>query len=124
MQHQAVVGSLGAVVPTSNSRRSIEREVGANPVDLLARAPQNYLGPLFMPPAEMVPPQSWYFDQASAELVYRPGRTRYLTEPADAASGLRFHIVLSEPAPRRSDGVPELRQAVIQPRRPYRWVID
>jgi hypothetical protein len=72
----------------------------------------------------MVPPQSWYFDRASADLVYRPGRTRYLTEPADAASGLRFHIVLADPAPRRSDGVTELRQVVIQPRRPYRWVID
>jgi prepilin-type N-terminal cleavage/methylation domain-containing protein len=103
---------------------AIEAEVGANPVDLLARPPENYLGALFMPAAGELPPRSWYFDRATGELVYVPGRTRYLTEPPGAHNGLRFHIALSDPSPRAADGVRELRQAFIQPREPYRWVIE
>jgi len=102
----------------------IEKELGANPVDLLARPPENYLGALFMPSADLLPPRSWYYDRASGDLVYVPGRTRYLTEPSDATSGLRFHVVLTEPSPRGVEGVTELRHAFIRPRAPYRWTIE
>ena len=104
--------------------QAIEKELGANPVDLLARPPENYVGALFMPSAELLPPRSWYFDRASGDLVYVPGRTRYLTEPSDATNGLRFHVVLADSSPRAEERVTELRQAFIRPRQPYRWVID
>jgi prepilin-type N-terminal cleavage/methylation domain-containing protein len=103
---------------------AIEKEVGANPVDLLARPPQNYLGALYAPPPESLPPRSWYFDRQSGDLVYLPGRTRYLTEPADAANGLHFHVVLTEPSARKHEDITEVRQALIRARRPYRWSID
>lgn len=103
---------------------AIEKEVGANPVDLLARPPENYLGALYEPQRDMIAPRSWYYDRKSGDLVYVPGRTRYLTEPPDALDGLRFHVVLTEPASRREEGITELRQAVIRPRQPYRWVIE
>jgi general secretion pathway protein G len=103
---------------------AIEKEVGANPVDLLARPPENYLGPLFMPSADLLPPRSWYFDRSSGDLVYVPGRTRYLTEPADAINGLRFRVVLTDSSPRGKEAVTEIRQAFIRPLRPYRWTID
>jgi type II secretory pathway pseudopilin PulG len=99
---------------------AIEKEAGANPVDLLARPPENYLGALYAPSPETLPPRSWYYDRESGDLVYMPGRTRYLIE----TSGLRFHVVLSDPSPRQEEGVAELRQAMIRPRQPYRWVID
>jgi prepilin-type N-terminal cleavage/methylation domain-containing protein len=104
--------------------RAIEKEVGANPVDLLARPPQNYLGALYEPSPDLLPPRSWYFDRETGELVYMPGRTRYLTEPPDAANGLRFRVVLTDPSPRKGEEVTELRQAVIRPRVPYQWTID
>ena len=103
---------------------AIEKELGANPVDLLARPPENYLGALYAPPPEQLPPRSWYFDRESGELVYVPGRTRYLTEPADAANGLRFKVALIDPSPRQDDGVTEIRQALIRPKQSYRWVIE
>jgi prepilin-type N-terminal cleavage/methylation domain-containing protein len=113
-----------AALVASGRGQAIEKELGANPVELLARAPENYLGPLFMPPADLLPPRSWYYDRASGDLVYVPGRTRYLTEPSDATNGLRFHVVLSAAPARGVEAVTELRQAFIRPRAPYRWVIE
>lgn len=96
----------------------IEKEVGANPVHLLARPPEHYLGALYSPAPGSVASRSWYFDRASGDLVYVPGRTRYLTEPPDAENGLRFRVELSEPAHAG------LRQPLIRAQKPYRWVID
>jgi general secretion pathway protein G len=112
-----------AALVASGQGRVIEKELGANPVDLLARPPENYLGALFMPSAELLPPRSWYYDRASGDLVYVPGRTRFLAEPADATDGLRFRVVLAEASPRK-ESVSEVRQAFIRPTRPYRWAIE
>jgi prepilin-type N-terminal cleavage/methylation domain-containing protein len=103
---------------------AIEKEVGANPVDLLARAPENYLGALYAPGTDSLPRQSWYYDRQSGDLVYLPSRTRYLSQPPDAASGLRFRVTLIEPSARKDEGIRELRQAVIRPRQLYSWDID
>jgi prepilin-type N-terminal cleavage/methylation domain-containing protein len=113
-----------AALVASGRGQAIEKELGANPVELLARPPENYLGALFIPPADMLPARSWYYDRASGDLVYVPGRTRYLTEPSDASNGLRFRVVLADPSPRAVEGVTELRLAFIRPREPYRWIID
>ena len=113
-----------AALVASGRGQAIAAEAGANPVDLLARAPQNYLGALFAPSADHLPPRSWYFDRASGDLVYMPGRTRYLTEPPDAMMGLRFRVFLTEASPRRDESITELRQALIRPLRPYRWSIE
>jgi general secretion pathway protein G len=102
---------------------AIEKEVGANPVDLLARPPENYLGALFAPAPDTLPARSWYFDRQSGDLVYMPGRTRYLSEPADAVNGLRFQVVLYGASP-RDEAVAEIRQAFIRPRQPYRWSME
>lgn len=98
--------------------REIEKEAGANPIHLLSRPPQNYLGALYAPPPESLESRSWYYDRASGDLVYLPGRTRYLSEPADAEKGLRFRVELA------AQGSAELRHPFIRARKPYRWVLD
>jgi len=103
---------------------ALEKEVGANPVDLLARPPENYLGALYEPEPDSLPRRSWYFDRASGDLVYVPSRARYLTAPPDAARGLRFRVVLTELSSRPEPSLRELRQAVIRPRTPYAWNFD
>jgi general secretion pathway protein G len=103
---------------------AIEKEVGANPVDLLARPPENYLGPLYAPEPDQLPRRSWYFDQKSGELVYVPSRARYLTEPPGALDGLRFRVALTDPSPRRDEGIRELRQAFMRPTVKYVWNIE
>lgn len=111
-----------AALVTSGRAAAIEKEVGANPVDLLARPPDNYLGALYGPAPETLPRRSWYFDREAGDLVYVPSRARYLLAPADAHQGLRFRVVLTAPSPRAEDeGLRELRQPVLRPRAPYRW---
>jgi prepilin-type N-terminal cleavage/methylation domain-containing protein len=103
---------------------AIEKEVGANPIDLLARPPENYLGALYAPEPDQLPRRSWYYDQKSGDLVYVPSRARYLTQPPDALNGLRFRVALTDPSPRKDEGIRELRQAFIGPRERYVWSIE
>ena len=44
-----------AALMAAGRGRAIEKEVGANPVDLLARPPQNYLGALYAPEPASLP---------------------------------------------------------------------
>ena len=92
---------------------AIAGEAGANPVNLLARPPENYLGELYSPPPDSLAPRSWHFDRQSGDLVYMPGRTRYLAAQ-EQENGLRFRVVLTQPSSSR-DAVPlrELRQPYI-----------
>jgi prepilin-type N-terminal cleavage/methylation domain-containing protein len=96
----------------------IRREVGANPIDLLAKPPENYLGELASVDPASLPAGSWYFDRGSGELVYIPARARYL----DAPSGLRFRVTLAEPGSRPGQApLDELAQPYIRPVVAYRW---
>jgi general secretion pathway protein G len=101
----------------------IEQEVGANPVNLLVRAPENYLGELYSPAAAQLQPRSWYYDPGSRDLVYVPNRTRYLAISGQPADRLRFGVVLSAPSP-SAGGIRELRQPFIVARQPYTWAIE
>ena len=113
-----------AALVVAGRGEAIQKEAGANPVDLLARPPGNYLGALYLPQPGSVPARSWYFDRASGDLVYVPGRTRYLTEPPNAEHGLHFRVVLGDPSPRREPGVTELRVPMVLPMQAYRWSIE
>jgi hypothetical protein len=107
-----------AALVTARRGGEIRREVGANPIDLLARPPENYLGELAAADPSRLPTRSWYFDRATGELVYLPARTRYL----DAPSGLRFRVTLTEPAARPGQApLDELAQPFIRPVGAYRW---
>jgi general secretion pathway protein G len=107
-----------AALVTARRGREIAREVGANPVDLLAKPPENYVGELVKVDPATLPAPSWYFDRDAGELVYLPARTRFL----DAPSGLRFRVMLSEPSVRAGQApVDELAQPFIRPVAAYRW---
>src|SRR3954463_1013001 len=41
---------------------AIEAVAGKNPVELLSRPPENYLGELYSPEVSSLPRASWYFD--------------------------------------------------------------
>ena len=51
--------------------RRIAELVGSNPVRLLAKEPERYLGELALVDRE-VPPGSWAYDKSRQELCYRP----------------------------------------------------
>jgi prepilin-type N-terminal cleavage/methylation domain-containing protein len=102
---------------------AIENEVGKNPIGLLARPPENYLGELFSPDIKTLPRGSWYFDVASHDLVYLPNRRRYLSAGEGPPNMLRFRVALTEV--RNEPGEPrELPQPFVAANPPFKWVID
>ncbi len=52
---------------------------GANPLNLLADLPKNYIGELQAGAAARAPPRHWYFDTGSKVLIYRLGEPYALT---------------------------------------------
>jgi general secretion pathway protein G len=113
-----------AALVTSGRASQIEKEAGANPANLLARPPENYLGELYAPETAGLPKASWHYDLRSREFVYVPNRARYLSYPRDAEAGkLRFRIVLTE-ASNDPDAPKEIRQPLIASVAPYQWVLE
>jgi general secretion pathway protein G len=103
--------------------QAIEGELGKNPVDLLVRPPENYLGELDAPELNKLPRPSWFFDRRSTELVYLPLRERQLSSASGRLDALRFRTYLTEP--RNAPGDPkELRQPFVGPTSPFMWQID
>ena len=101
----------------------IEREVGSNPVNLLARPPENYLGELYAPDVRTLDKRSWYFDRASGELVYLPNRRRYFSAAPEIPDQLRFRIALTPG--RNVPGEPrELPQPFIAAVTPFVWDVE
>ena len=113
-----------AALVSSGRAEQIEKEVGANPVQVLVRPPENYLGELYAPDPASLPKSSWHYDLRSREFVYVPNRARFLSIPQPAAGGnLRFRIVLTETSD--EPGAPrEIRQPFIAPVAPYQWVLE
>jgi general secretion pathway protein G len=113
-----------AALVSAGRADEVVKEVGANPVSLLARAPENYLGELYAPEPGSVLKGSWYFDLRSRDLVYVPSRSRYLTFSVAVPDGsLRFRILLTEPSA-DPDAPRELRQPFIGALVPFRWVVE
>jgi general secretion pathway protein G len=102
---------------------SIEQDVKKNPIEFLARPPENYLGELAAPDVAQLPRQSWYFDTGSAELVYLPLRTRYLRSGAEQPSALRFRVILT-PGESEPNKPRVLSQPLIVAQRPFTWDIE
>lgn len=121
--NSALILKFGAYV-TSGHPEKIAGEVNKNPVQLLARPPQNYLGELFAPDPNSLPRGSWYFDRQSGDLVYLPDRTRYLdTAGSNRPDELHFRVALTEG--RNEPGEPrELPQPFIAASPPFTWKIE
>lgn len=55
---------------TRGERGKLAAMAGSNPIHLLERAPENYLGEIDVTPTNTVKPGYWYFDRAQRKLVY------------------------------------------------------
>lgn len=112
-----------ATLAASGKGEAIAKDVGTNPVNVLARPPENYLGELYAPAAGSVGPRSWYFDRSTGEFVYVPQRTRFLAFASPANAVLRFRIALTEgqsdPGQARV-----LQQPYLRTQTPFRWNIE
>ena len=65
----------------SGDGRSVPQLAGSNPMELMLRPPDNYLGKLRTPATEPLPKRSWHFDPSREILVYSTGSAaRFLAD--------------------------------------------
>ena len=100
-----------------NRFRDLNALVLQNPLDLLARKPQNYLGVLDESAPECVAQGGWYFDSKSKEVVYCPDLGRYFTPDERGQKRAAWRIVLVPGA----KGAEAPQWARFELVKPYRW---
>ncbi len=125
----------------SRSKSGVEALAGVNPMDLMMRAPSNYLGAFSAADPASMPRRSWYFDLQSRELVYLVENTEqvYLNVNGSLvpASSLRFKLeiaytnedpqtglpvqAITPDAEARTAGRRAIAGALINPVTPYSW---
>ena len=91
---------------------------GQNPMDLLARKPQNYRGVMGSPGVQEVVTGGWYFDLTSQEVVYFVDSGQYFESKDQGPKRVAWRVVLVP----KSVGKDELPQwARFELVKPYRW---
>lgn len=101
----------------------IAEEVGRNPVQLLARPPENYLGEFTSADPQTLSRPCWYFDGAAGDLVYLPARRRYWSGAGGAPDAIRFRVGMT--AGDSTPGEPRvLPQPFVAANPPFKWEIE
>lgn len=101
----------------------IAEEVGRNPVNLLARPPENYLGELAAADPKALSRPCWYFDTPAGDLVYLPSRRRYWSGASAAPDSIRFRVGMT--AGDTTPGEPRvLPQPFVAANPPFKWEIE
>ena len=95
-----------------------------NPMDLMLRPPDNYLGEYAVPDMGSLPKRSWHFDPARRLLVYRIGDPARFQTGESAPSLIEFRVQVayrdrnSDHRYRPTDD--DFEGVRLQPQRPYR----
>ena len=88
-----------------------------NPMDLLARTPQNYLGVLAGAGTQEVVRGNWYFDSTSREVVYYVDSGRYFAPDEQGRMRVAWRVKLVEGV----GGAAAPQWARLELAQPYRW---
>ncbi len=96
-----VVGSIQSAMGIELARRVVRGGLqfvaeldGSNPMDLLSKQPENYLGELRNVGLETLPPASWYYDAEQRVLIYIVKNTDYFATPLQGVPRARFRFQL------------------------------
>ena len=90
---------------------------GQNPMELLARKPQNYLGVLDSARVQEVVTGNWYFDITSKEVVYYIDSGRYFVPDDQGRMRVAWRVKLEMGV----GGAAAPRWARLELVQPYRW---
>jgi len=88
-----------------------------NPMDLLVRKPQNYLGILNGPRVQEVVTGNWYFDNTSKEVVYYVDSGRYFAPDEQGRMRAAWRVKLVQGV----GGAAAPQWARLELVQPYRW---
>jgi len=87
-----------------------------NPMDLLVQKPANYRGVLAAGQVQEVVPGSWYFDNASKEVVYYVDSGRYFAPDEQSRMRVAWRVKLVQ-----EPGAAAPQWARLELVQPYRW---
>jgi general secretion pathway protein G len=88
-----------------------------NPMDLLARKPQNYLGVLEGAGAQEIVTGNWYFDKTSKEVVYYIDSGQYFAPDDQGRMRVAWRVKLEKGV----GGAAAPQWARLELVQPYRW---
>jgi prepilin-type N-terminal cleavage/methylation domain-containing protein len=99
------------------TRGKIPGMVRANPVNLLAQKPANYLGEFHVPPKEPDPLGNWYYDPSDHVLVYLVKRGDDFKPDSSGAKRVRYRVevLYDDETPKMMVGV------MLKPVEGYKW---
>jgi type II secretory pathway pseudopilin PulG len=63
-----------------------------NPITWLEQPPLNYIGELYAPRDNAIPPGSWYFDLAERHLIYLPSTSGFFDYPLKRNQLIRYRV--------------------------------
>jgi general secretion pathway protein G len=114
----ALIMEYGSLVAHGQEAQTAElaRE---NPMNWLARKPDNYAGEFYDPTPRSVAPGNWMFDLRSRDLIYVVDRGEYFTPGNDGNKWVRYHVrLLPVSGPSGKQGTAGL---LFEPVAPYSW---
>jgi general secretion pathway protein G len=94
-----------------------------NPMDMLQKRPNNYVGEFYDPTPASIAPGHWMFDLKSRDLIYLPDRTGHFTPGRDGNKWIRFHVRFQYDVVAGGQGGnrKQLVAALFEPTEPYHW---
>jgi prepilin-type N-terminal cleavage/methylation domain-containing protein len=102
----------------------VQRLAKENPMDWLARRPDNYAGALDPLGARELPGGSWYFDLSDGSVVYRIRYGRDFVPDADGRKEVRFRARVEYGALEPGGNLVGIKRLEFVPVHPYAWPID
>jgi prepilin-type N-terminal cleavage/methylation domain-containing protein len=104
--------------------REVQLLTTQNPIDWLARKPDNYAGAFDRLGAEEVPEGSWYFDLSDKTLVYRVRYGRAFVSDADGSKEVHYRAHIEYGRLGAGLDLMGIKTADFSPVHPYEWLID
>ena len=118
--HLRIAGYLAA----GRSGSEIESLARQNPIEWLARKPDNYAGAFDRIGADELPAGTWYFDLSDGTLVYRVRYGHAFLAEKDAPAEVRYRARVEYGRLEKGSGLIGLRVAEFAPVHPYQWVTE
>ena len=114
---RASVNLRVAELVLENRFRELPALASQNPMELLDRKPQNYLGVLDRPGMQEVVTGNWYFDNTSKEVVYYVDSGRYFVPDDQGRMRAAWRVKLVQGV----GGAAAPQWARLELVQPYRW---
>ncbi len=108
----------------SGQDRAMQRLAGENPMDWLARKPDNYAGAFDPLAARELPDGAWYYDLSDRTLVYRVRYGRAFEAGPDGRKEVRYRASVEYGRLEQASNLMGIKRAEFAPVHPYAWRID